>query len=81
MFDHDTAEFAIVVAADARRRGVGLALTTRVILALRARGCPRLIAYALPANVPFARLARAAGLRSNGALVDAVIWSWKDDAA
>jgi GNAT superfamily N-acetyltransferase len=79
--EHDAAEFAIVVAADARRRGVGFALTSRVIAALRARGCRRIIAYALPANVAFASLARAAGLTSDGSLVDAVTWSWHDDAA
>ncbi len=81
MVGRDTAELAIIVAADARRKGVGLALTKRVIAALRARGCCRIIAYALPANFPFASLARAAGLRSDGALVDAVTWSWQDDAA
>jgi GNAT superfamily N-acetyltransferase len=81
MLGPETAEFAIVVAADARRRGVGLALMSRVILALRARGCRKLIAYALPANFPFANLARAAGLKSNRSLVDAVIWSWQRDAA
>ena len=49
MVERDTAELAIIVAADARRRGVGFALTSRVITALRARDaagssptrCPR----------------------------------------
>jgi GNAT superfamily N-acetyltransferase len=81
MVERNTAELAIIVAADARRRGVGFALTSRVIAALRARGCRRIIAYALRANFAFANLARAAGLASDGALVDAVTWSWHDDAA
>lgn len=60
--DDRTAELAIIVARDARHKGIGRALLARVIDASRAGGCERLIAYALSENAAFARLARSLGM-------------------
>jgi acetyltransferase len=76
----DSAEFAIVVAQDARRRGVGKALFARLISELRARGYRHLIGYALAENHALANLAKAVGMHSPG--VEATVRTWSlDDAA
>jgi len=59
------AELAIVVAQDARRRGVARALLNRLIDALGEWDCDSLIAYALRENRVFTRLARSAGMRAD----------------
>jgi GNAT superfamily N-acetyltransferase len=58
-----SAELAIVVAQDARGRGVGRALLAALIAHLRASGCERFIAHSLHDNSAFSRLASSIGLR------------------
>ncbi len=70
LIDDDSAELAVVVARDARRRGVGTALMDALIARLRERSVRHLIASALRENHPFERLAKHAGFhveRADGA--------------
>ncbi len=60
--DEHSAELAIVVAHDARRRGVGHALVAALATEVRRRGTHRLIAISLTQNTAFAKLAEATGL-------------------
>lgn len=76
--DGDTAEFAIVVAQDARRRGVGKALFRRLIPELRARGYRQLLGYALAENYALANLAKAVGMQSPGVEATVRTWSLED---
>ena len=67
--DDAVAELAIVVAHDARRRGVGRALVAALTAELARRGLHRLVAVSLAQNASFTRLAAATGLvleRSDG---------------
>lgn len=67
--DERSAELAIVVAHDARRRGVGLALVAALVAEVRRRGTHELVAISLAQNTAFAKLAEATGLvleRSDG---------------
>ncbi|GAC1590747.1 MAG: hypothetical protein NVS3B28_17980 [Candidatus Velthaea sp.] len=67
--DEHTAELAIVVAHDARRRGVGFALISALTAEIRRRGTHALVAISLAHNTAFAKLAKATGLtveRSDG---------------
>jgi GNAT superfamily N-acetyltransferase len=63
LLDDRSAELAIVVAQDARGRGVGAALLGALIADLRAQGCERFIAHSLHDNSAFSRLASSIGLR------------------
>jgi GNAT superfamily N-acetyltransferase len=56
------AEIAIVVAGDARRRGVGRELLARLIGELRRRNCKHVTAFSLSGNHGFASLARSVGM-------------------
>jgi GNAT superfamily N-acetyltransferase len=76
----NSAETAILVAQDARRQGVGLALMTGLIEALRERGCSPILAYSLSGNAAFASLARAAGMRPETVEGGTVTWAL-DEAA
>ncbi|MGP6156966.1 MAG: GNAT family N-acetyltransferase [Vulcanimicrobiaceae bacterium] len=73
--DSERAEMAIVVAADARRRGVGRSLIDRLVLSLQDRGCKSAIAYALRDNLPFANLGRSVGMRAERFDGGVVMWS------
>jgi acetyltransferase len=75
------AELAIVVAADARRRGVGAALLEHVVRAAHARGWRRLVAYALHDNGAFKGLATAAGMRRIESKGNVVTWELAEQAA
>lgn len=68
-------EIAIVVAQDARRAGVGLALMTYLIAALQARGCRRVFACALWENRALANLAKAVGMKSRRHSGNVVEWA------
>jgi GNAT superfamily N-acetyltransferase len=70
------AELAIVVARDARRRGVGRALVERIKAELQASAHSALVAYALGANAGFSRLARSAGMRSRGSESGVTTWEF-----
>jgi RimJ/RimL family protein N-acetyltransferase len=59
-----SAEFAVIIAGHARRRGVATSLFGRIITALQARGITRLVAFSLADNEPFARFATACGMES-----------------
>lgn len=70
--DEKTAELAVVVAGDARCRGVGRALVEALATEVRRRGTHQLIAISLAENVAFARLAEATGFvfeRSEGSTI------------
>jgi GNAT superfamily N-acetyltransferase len=58
LLDAESAELAIVVARDARRRGVATAMVQSIIVMLEARGYRRLIGCALRENRPFVHLAK-----------------------
>ena len=77
----ETAELAIVVANDARCRGVGTALFSRLIGELRARGYRRVTAYALESNHALAKLAQRVGMHSSGLNWGVIAWALEDDAA
>jgi GNAT superfamily N-acetyltransferase len=74
--DAKTAELAILVAADSRRKGVARALVARLTEELRRAGFTSLVAYSLRENTPFARLARAIGMRPD-AIVDGSVSTWR----
>jgi GNAT superfamily N-acetyltransferase len=76
-----TAEVAVLVTAEARRRGIGVSLLTALIAELQARGCSRIIAYSLSENHAFANLARAAGLRPDSVQSGTVTWVLLSEAA
>jgi len=80
LLEPDSAELAIVVASDARRRGVGTALFARIVSELRARGRHRLIACALSENHALANLARKVGMKpeTHGLVI---VWSLTDSPA
>jgi hypothetical protein len=59
-----SAEFAVVIAANARRRGVAASLFGTIVMLLRSRGISRLMAISLADNGPFARFAKACGMES-----------------
>lgn len=75
-----TAEVAVLVAAEARRRGIGFALLSALIAELQARECRRIIAYSLSENHAFANLARSAGLRPNSVQSGTVTWALATEA-
>jgi acetyltransferase len=79
--DARTAELAIVVAHDARKRGVGRALIEALTAEIRRRGTHRLIALSLSQNTAFAKLAKSTGFvieRSEGATL---FWQYNPAAA
>ncbi len=77
----DAAELAIVVAQDARRRGVGLALLDRLIAELHRRGCRKLMACAFAHNSGFAHLAKTIGMQPDGSLDETKVWSMALDTS
>jgi GNAT superfamily N-acetyltransferase len=77
----EAAEIAVLVAANARRRGVGAALLTQLIPELRERGCRKILAYSLNENHAFANLARAAGMRPHSVEGGTVTWAAHSAAA
>lgn len=81
MIDAQTAELGIVVAQDARRRGIGDLLLAALIERLRERGFTTLVAVSLRENVPFSALARRHGLEVERAEGDAFFWQLALSAA
>jgi GNAT superfamily N-acetyltransferase len=77
----EAAEIAVLVAANARRRGVGVALVKELIEELRARECRQILAYSLSENHAFANLARAAGMRPHSVEGGTVTWAHSVTAA
>jgi len=71
----DSAEIAVVVACDARRRGVGRALLEHLIDEFRARNCYQVTAYALCGNNAFSHLARSVGMTPLGPPSDMMTWT------
>lgn len=61
-----TAEIAIIVRSDLKRRGVGRVLLARLIAQACALGLRTLTAQILSENLPMQRLAREAGFRATG---------------
>jgi GNAT superfamily N-acetyltransferase len=76
-----TAEIAVLVAANSRRQGVGLALLHDLFPKLQERGCNRILAYSLAENHAFASLARAAGMRPDEVRGGTVTWALLGEAA
>jgi GNAT superfamily N-acetyltransferase len=77
LLDDASAELAIVVAAEARRRGVARELLLRLMAELEKRGYMRFVAYSLHGNHGFAQLARSVGLVSER--VDGGLVHWARD--
>ncbi len=69
----DRAEYAAAVADDWQRRGVGLALTRRLIAVARARGVRRLTAAVLPENARMRGVLAALGLTMGGGWEDGFV--------
>ena len=61
-----TAETAVIVRSDLKRRGVGTALMWRLVRQARMSGPTRLIAFVLYENLPARRLVRRLGFRQIG---------------
>jgi acetyltransferase len=59
----DDAEFALIVADDYQRQGLGRQLLTRLIAAGRAEGVARIVGYVLSDNLAMLDLCRALGFR------------------
>jgi GNAT superfamily N-acetyltransferase len=74
--DAQTAELAVIVARNGRRRGVARALLTCVIERARERGFEMLIGYALRLNVPFTSLARSIGFSADP-MSDGATVTWR----
>lgn len=72
----DVAEFAILVADDARLRGIAFALLGRLRALLEARGTASLVAYSLGENIAFARLAKGIGMKASHAVGDGSVVTW-----
>jgi GNAT superfamily N-acetyltransferase len=72
--DGRSAELAIVVAEDARGRGVGRVLLRSLMTRLEALGYTRFIAEAMHENVGFSALAKSAGLRAERTDASSVFW-------
>jgi len=72
--DERSAELAIVVAHDARRRGVGLALVRALIDEVHRCWTQRLFAISLANNVGFAKLARATGFSYESSDSGTLLW-------
>jgi len=74
--DERTAELAIVVARDVRRRGVAKALMARLFDELANLGYTSAVGYSLRANVPFVHLAKSIGMRA-GPADDGLVVTWR----
>ncbi len=70
-----SAELAIVVASDCRRRGIGRALVRRLIAALRRKPCFTVTAYAFMLNRAFTRLALSIGMTPGGTEDGVTTWT------
>ena len=79
--DDGDAELAIVVAHDARRRGVGLALVRALVAEVRRRGMRRLFAVSLGTNTAFAKLATATGFVHESSDSGTLVWRLAEEAA
>jgi GNAT superfamily N-acetyltransferase len=75
LLDDHSAEIAIVVAADARKCGVGRALLSSLMHELEDRGYMRFVAYSLRENAAFTALARSLGFRCEQAEGAALHWT------
>jgi GNAT superfamily N-acetyltransferase len=73
--DEGRAEFAMIVASDARRLGVGRVLFDRIMAALQQRRCTSVIAYALAENGAFSNLARSVGMQPGSSDGGIVAWT------
>ena len=72
----DSAEIALVVAADARRRGVGRRLVRGIFEELQSRGIGTVTAVSLWENLGFAALARSFGMVATHAPGDGSVIHW-----
>ncbi len=77
----EVAEFSVVVAADARRRGVAQALVERLFVSLHARGVRAIVAFSRAENVGFERLARRLGMTPTHAPGDGGVVTWSLELA
>lgn len=76
--DERSDELAIVVARDARRRGVGYALVRAVADEVRRRGIRRLYAISLSSNSAFSHLALATGFVHERTESGTLVWRLAD---
>ncbi len=67
---------SVVVAADARLRGVAFRLVERLVETLRARGVRILVAFSLVENFGFEHLARRLGMTPSHAPGDGGVVTW-----
>jgi GNAT superfamily N-acetyltransferase len=70
-----SAELAVIVARDGRRRGVGRELVATLMGELEDRGYMRFVARSLHGNQGFARLARSVRLEAKQVEGSTVLWS------
>ncbi|MFC3325129.1 GNAT family N-acetyltransferase [Mesorhizobium cantuariense] len=74
--DPSTAEIALIVRWDAKRRGIGRALISHVMRWSKAVGLKRLVGHAMPDNKAMLRLAIAVGFRRAGGDQALIELSW-----
>lgn len=74
--DPATAEIALIVRSDLKRRGIGSALLHHVMTWTRAAGLRRLVGHVMPENRIMLRLALAAGFRRAGGDQALIEFSW-----
>jgi hypothetical protein len=75
-----SAEFAVIITGNGRRRGVAASLFGTIVTALQTRSITRLVAFSLADNVPFARFAAACGMDSEPEDEDGIV-AWALDLA
>jgi acetyltransferase len=74
--DPATAEIALVVRSDLKRRGIGSALLRHVMTWTRAAGLRRLVGHVMSDNRIMLRLALAAGFRPTAGDQALIEFSW-----
>ena len=79
VLENGSAELSVLVAADARRRGVATALLRATIAQLRALGVKRITAYSLNDNHAFGKLGRSIGLQVKQAKGSELLWALKPE--
>ena len=75
VLENGSGELTVLVADDARRRGVATALLCATIAHLREVGVKRITAYSLSDNYAFSKLGRSIGLQVDQAKGSELLWA------
>ncbi|MBD5635786.1 MAG: GNAT family N-acetyltransferase, partial [Candidatus Eremiobacteraeota bacterium] len=74
LLENGSAELSVLVADDARRRGIASALLRATIARLGELGIERIVVYSLSENYAFSKLARSIGLRVERSERSELLW-------